>query len=350
MATTDFTDDTTGSNGTLIVAAWLDDVDALVYQVFNSLATAGADGTILVSNGTTYVEESGATARTSLGLAIGTDVQAYSSKLVDIAALAVTDSNIIVGNGTTWVAESGATARTSLGLAIGTDVQAYDAELAAIAGLTSAADRLPYFTGSGTASLATFTSVGRSIVDDATTAAVLATIAARGQGKETIWLPASAFVSRTTNGAAAATTELATNDIMSVTYDFDTTTEEGIQTMIALPKSWNAGTVTFQVFWTAASGSGGVAWDLEAVSFANDDAMDTAVGTAVTVTDTLITANDMHVTSESSAVTIAGSPAADEVQVFQITRQVGHASDTMGVDARLIGIKLFYTTNAADDT
>jgi hypothetical protein len=82
----------------------------------NIVGLTKTDGNFIVANGSAWVAESGATARTSLGVTIGTNVQAWDANLDQIAALAVTDGNFMVGNGSAWVAESGATARTSLGL------------------------------------------------------------------------------------------------------------------------------------------------------------------------------------------------------------------------------------------
>lgn len=124
------------------------DVQAYDAGLADIAALTPTDSNIIVGDGTNWVAESGATARASLGLTIGTDVQAYDQQLADIAGLTPTDNNFIVGNGTNFVTESGATARASLGLTIGTDVQAYDAQLADIAGLTPTDNN--FIVGNGT--------------------------------------------------------------------------------------------------------------------------------------------------------------------------------------------------------
>ncbi|QIG73090.1 putative phage tail fiber protein [Rhizobium phage RHph_N3_19] len=133
----------------------LDDVDAST-----ALSTLGVSTFIK-----TLLDDADAvTARGTLGL--GT-IATQASNNVTITGGSVTGiTDLAIADGGTGASDA-ATARSNLGLAIGTNVQAQDAELQAIAGLTSAADKVPYFTGSGTAALADFTSAGRALVDDA---------------------------------------------------------------------------------------------------------------------------------------------------------------------------------------
>ena len=169
-------------------------------------------------------------------------------------------------------------------------------------------------------------------------------------GKETIWVPANSMYPNTTNGCAEiAQTELSNGPEIK-TLDFDKDSDENAQFSVAFPKSWNEGTVTFQAFFTADStNTGTVSWDLAGVAVSDNDTCNVAFGTAVAPTAKAHsgTANDLDVTAESGAITIAGSPAAGDQVFFQITRDV--SDDSLTADAKLLGIKLFFTTDAAND-
>jgi hypothetical protein len=171
-------------------------------------------------------------------------------------------------------------------------------------------------------------------------------------GKETVWVPAAAMWPRTTNGAAPVNRELTTGgDIQIKAWGFDTTTEEAVQFYIGPPKSWNLGTLTFRPVWTNTAGASTetVSWGLSVGAYTDSDAIDsTDLGTEVRVADTWLAQNDIHISAESGAVTVGNTPVADDWLICQVARSV--ANDNMTGDAELLGIYLYFTTSATNDT
>ncbi len=168
-------------------------------------------------------------------------------------------------------------------------------------------------------------------------------------GRHTIWMPAGSMTPTLTNGAAAGLVELATNDIMLRTLDFDSTTAEYAQFEIAMPKSWDRGSLYFKSYWSHASTTTnfGVVWELNCSCISNDDGMDTSLPFFATVSDTGGTTNDLYITDESSELSV--SAAESDLLIFKINRAPSETDDTMAVDARLQGLQIIYSTNAATD-
>lgn len=269
----------------------------------------------------------------------------------------------------------------------GVDFQAFDAELSAVAGLSGTG--IIVHTGAGTATERSVTStvatdgiavtngsgVSGNIAVTVDVSPLTQETAANitsadfllgeesgggirkfaatdiGAGAHTIWVPATAMIARTTNGCAAGTVEMTTNKQMVKTCDFDTTTQEFAQFSIQMPKSWNESTLTAKFVWSHAATvtNFGVVWAFECFAYSDDDAIDQAFGTAQQIADTGGTTNDLYRTSATPALTVGGTPAAEDVVYCQVKRVPSDGSDTMSIDARLHGIMVTMTTDVNTD-
>ena len=153
-------------------------------------ASSFTAGALLKGNGSSAIGTATAGTDYLAPAAIGTTVQAYDAGLQSISGLTTAANKMIytTASGTYAVTDltaagrailddaDSAAQRTTLGLAIGTNVQAYDAGLQSIAGLTTAADRMIYTTASDTYAVTTLTSAGRAILDDADASAQRTTL------------------------------------------------------------------------------------------------------------------------------------------------------------------------------
>lgn len=173
------------------------------------------------------------------------------------------------------------------------------------------------------------------------------------QGVHTVFIPAGAMRPTVSNGCAALEDAETTAGRPDITFlAFDASSDEHAQFQFAPPKSWNGGVVQYQVYWTSdATDTDGVTWALQGAAVSDGDTMDVVYGTAITVDDACqSTAEDLYISPVSGDVTIAGTPADADMVFFRIFRDVSDANDTAAEDAKLVGVRLLLTLNAADDS
>lgn len=166
------------------------------------------------------------------------------------------------------------------------------------------------------------------------------------KGPANLYLSAAGGWPSVTSGAQIQTqTELTTNKVNIFTADFDSTTKEYLEWSVPMPSDWNAGTITATFYWTAVSTStNSVVWGLQGRSLADSSTWDQAFGTAQEVADAnTSTSTQIHISGSTAAITLAGTPAASQLVQFRAYRDPANGSDTLAVDAKLIGVMITYT-------
>jgi len=180
--------------------------------------------------------------------------------------------------------------------------------------------------------------------------ATIASNTIKTAGKETIYIPAAAMYPTTTSGCAALTqVEISSSQPELKVLDFDPSSDENAQFSVAFPKSWNEGVITFRAFFTVTgTNTGTVKWELSGVSMGDNDTIGASFGTAVGPTAKAHSgaSNDINITAESGNITITNA-AVDEMVFFNVQRDTD--DDNQTGDARLIGIQIFFTTDATND-
>ncbi len=170
-------------------------------------------------------------------------------------------------------------------------------------------------------------------------------------GKHSIYMPAGAILPTKTNGAKSKVTHLAGNIKSISTLDFSGSIDNKAQFSIAMPKSWNAGAVQFQLYWLCdhLTITNGATFKIAACSIGKADSFIKSFGVETSLTSNpTATKNDLIISAISGDLIIKDA-AANKLAFFQIYRDVSDSGDTIATDVKLIGINLTYTTISATD-
>lgn len=160
----------------------------------------------------------------------------------------------------------------------------------------------------------------------------------------TLWISAGAMVPSSTNGASPGTWRVTgSDDYVKDVLDFNDTTSQSSEFTISLPPTWNNGTVLAKLYWVSTTATSGTnVWSVAGGAASAGDAFGAILGTAVTATNAVQNATNKVNVVTTGAITVGGTPAADDLIFFKVSRLPGDAYDTTAGDARLLGVKLQY--------
>lgn len=166
-----------------------------------------------------------------------------------------------------------------------------------------------------------------------------------------IWIDAGAMIGSTTNGAATGTYAAVpgATDITQDVYDFDDTTSESTQFRISMPDAWDRGTVKFKFFFTQASATSGTnVMSIAGAAVSGGDSFALSLGTAVTITNAVPASTNTLSIATTGALTVGGTPALNDLLIFNIARLPSDAYDTASGDLRLHGVKMQYVESTTE--
>jgi len=196
---------------------------------------------------------------------------------------------------------------------------------------------------------------------DGTSLAVLLSTAGTGaevptgqaieQGLHTIWVPASAMTPRPANSPGIG---VFTSAGTSATYPylaFDPASDEAVDFTVAMPKSWNRGPIKVELVWfhPATAGPFAIQFIIASAVIGNGDTLDAALGVGIGINDAGGTADTLYISPVTADVVAPGvAEVGDALHLF-LRRDPNDGSDTLPVDANVLGLRVLYNISAATD-
>jgi hypothetical protein len=342
-------------------------------------------GTALpIANGGTGATSDSA-ARTALGLAIGSNVQAYNARLADFAGITYAQGDIFYYNGSNVVKLAAGTSGHFLKTQGAGANPAWDAVSGSVAtdAIWDAAGDLAVGSGANTAAKLTKGSDG-DVLSVVAGSVVWAAPASSGVATDTIWDAAGDLAVGSGANTAAKLTKGSNGDVLSVvagavvwaapssgagtkTYavftpmtsqppatnfaspdvrnsiavlDFDAATQESAFWVSVMPEAASLGSgLKVRIHWMATTAtSGDVIWGAQIERMNTDldsDSFDTAaeVTSATNGTSGIVTASEITITTIDSV-------AAGELFRLKVYRKAADGADTMTGDAELVAVEL----------